>query len=101
MFFAKYVIDGVEHNTLYFDRSEFIKDTFSPDTQIVSIVDFTVHGKTYRERKSSVEQIAHDWDINGDTSGLYWSDMAVLSDWFYRNGKRYGLIEEFTENGFC
>ena len=101
MFYAKYVINGKEKSELYFDKTKFISDTFNPMTEIVTLIDFTIHGKTYQERKASAESIAIDWSNSGDISGLFMSDLWVLSDWFYRNGKRYGLLEDFTENGLC
>ena len=101
MFFAKYAIDGKEKSELYINHEKFISDTFSPNTEIITLIDFTVHGRTYQEQKASVESIAIDWSNSGDVSGLYMSDLWVLSDWFYKNGKRYGLLKDFTENGLC
>ena len=101
MFFAKYVIDGKEKSELYFDHQKFVSDTFNPMTEIVTLIDFTVHGKTYQERKASVKNIAIDWSNSGDTSGLFMDDLWFLSLWFEKNGKRYGFLEEFTENGLC
>lgn len=101
MFFAKYITNGTEKSELYFGWDKFHADTFSPDTKIVCLIDFTVHGKDYQSRKASVESIGIDWSNSVDASGLFYSDIAILSDWFYRNGKRYGLLRDFTENGLC
>lgn len=101
MFYAKFSINGVEKCKLYFDWGEYHFDTFSPDTKIIALIDFTVHGKDYQSRKASVESIGIDWSNSSDVIGLYYSDLAILSDWFYRNGKRYGLLCDFIENGLC
>lgn len=101
MFFVKIKskTTGEEVNKLYYEYSELYHDTFSPDLDIVTFIRFTIHGKDYHSRKSSLEEIAIDWSNNGDATGLYMSDLWSISDWFYRNGKRYGLLTDFNENG--
>ena len=101
MFYARLSTNGQETNKLYFDRKEFITDTFNPDTKVLFVLDFVVHGKGYQNRKSSVRDIAIEWSNNGDVTGLDMSDLWCLSNWFYKNGKRYGFLEEFSENGLC
>lgn len=101
MFYAKYAINGEEKCELYFDWGKFHSDTFSPETEVICLIDFTVHGKDYQSRKASVESTGIDWSNSGDTTGLFYSDLALIGDWFYRNGKRYGLLRDFVENGLC
>lgn len=102
MFLARYKTQGKEHTNLYMHKGyeQFIKDTFSPDTEIITLIDFTIHGKTYQERKAETERIAIEYS-NADCSGLSWGEYAIITDFFTRNGKRYCLMEEFTENGIC
>lgn len=88
---------------LYYGKEglqRFYSDTFSPLTEYETVV-FEVHGKTYQERKASAQDIAVSFSNIAYCGGLYWSDLQVLSDWFYRFGKRYGLLTEFRENGLC
>ena len=52
MFFASYKdADGNEHANLYFDWKKYFADTFSPECEIIQLIEFAVHGKNYRERK--------------------------------------------------
>lgn len=102
MFLARYKTQGKEYITLYVYKSyeQFIKDTFSPDTEIITLIDFTIHGKTYQERKADTERIAIEYS-HADLSGLSWLECAIISEFFARNGRRYCLKKEFTENGIC
>lgn len=92
---------GTEKNVLCIDRSEHENIISMPETEVLTIIDFTIHGKDYKSRKASCEQVAIDFSNDGDTTGLFYSDLWHISDWFYRNGKRYGLLKEFIENGLC
>lgn len=85
---------------LFYSWTEFYTATFSPLTEYEA-VELKASGKTYRERKTSVEAVAIEFSNIANCGGLYWSDLITLSDWFYRFGKRYGLLAEFRENGLC
>ena len=56
-------------------------------------------GKTYAEKKDYLRELAIDFQSN--FSSLCWSEfeLAVIRNYFYVNGKRYGLLKEFKENG--
>lgn len=54
---------------------------------------------TYAERKEAARQIAIDWQLNESDYPYSYGGMAILTDYFYRLGKRYGLLREFRENG--
>ena len=106
MFLARYKTQGKEYIELYGCKynckhyEQFIKDTFSPDTEIITIIDFTIHGRTYQERKAETQRIAIEYS-NTDLSGLSYGECAIITDFFTRNGKQYHLMDEFTENGIC
>ena len=101
MFFARYKTpEGDEHAELYFSFPKYAADTFSPLTKVLSLVEFKIHGNDYASRKSSCESVAVEFS-NCDTSGLYMSDFVYVGEWFSRNGKRYGLLKDFRENGLC
>lgn len=88
---------------LYLGREgvdQFRADTFSPLTDFEGVL-FEVRGDTYRERKECVQTIAVRFSNIANCNGLYWSDLQIISEWFYRYGKRYGLLTEFRENGLC
>ena len=58
-------------------------------------------GKTYAERKCNLEELAKDWQTNFAWLGWSYSELAEIGDFFYKNGKRYGLLREFKENCIC
>ena len=55
--------------------------------------------KTYQEKKAEARQLAINWQNDFQNHQYYWSELAYYTDYFTRLGKRYGLLEEFRENG--
>lgn len=55
--------------------------------------------KTYQEKKAEARQLAIDWQNDFENHKYFWSELAYYTDYFTRLGKRYGLLEEFRENG--
>lgn len=55
--------------------------------------------KTYAENKERARDIAIEWShIAAEQGNLSYSELAEAGDYFYRLGKRYGLLREFREN---
>ena len=54
---------------------------------------------TYAERKENARQIAIDWQLNESEQDLSYVELAEAGNYFYKMGKRYGLLREFRENG--
>lgn len=56
-----------------------------------------VKGKTYADKKAFLRDLAiqYSWF---DCDGLSYGELAEINAFFERNGKRYGLLEEFREN---
>ena len=54
---------------------------------------------TYAERKANARQIAIDWQYEASEQNLSYGELAESGNYFYRLGKRYGLLKEFRENG--
>lgn len=101
MFYAHYVdVSGQEHSDLLDDWDQFYKDTFGPDADIFSIIDFHLHGKNYADRQAWLCDIARRFQYEC-APGLSMLELSWISDWFYKNGKRYGLLREFRENCIC
>lgn len=101
MFYAKYRdINGEEVAKLYDRGEDYARDTFSPLVEPLTVIDFSVKGKNYRERQSSVQTIAIDFQV-ADIGGLFMSDYDRIGGWFTTQGKRYGLLKEFRENAVC
>lgn len=100
MIFGVYELDGKIYDGFY-DWETWYKETFCPDTNVLLIIDLTVHGKTYEERKNDVVEKAIDFQDLGSVYDiqLYWSELAEFGAYFEKQGKRYGLLNEFRENG--
>lgn len=101
MFYAKYRdINGEEVAKLYDLPEEYYADTFSPEVEPLTVIDFAVKGKNYRERQSSVQETAIDFQI-ADEGGLSMEELGRIINWFHEQGKRYGLLKEFQENAIA
>lgn len=103
MFMAKLTntSTGVSVCNLYADNeisTTFYDDTFSPLVDY-TILDFKIAGKTYVERKNAARQLAIDYQYMDDCGGLSWGEFAVITSYFEKIGRRYGLIQEYRENG--
>lgn len=98
----------LENNEPYFDLyyknesgwRKWHEDTFC-NVYNIEMLDFKISGKTYAERKCNLEELAKDWQTNFAWLGWSYSELAEIGDFFYRNGKRYGLLREFKENCIC
>lgn len=56
--------------------------------------------KTYAENKERARDIAIEWSYDAaDRGDLSYAELDDAGDYFYRLGKRYGLLREFRENG--
>ena len=101
MFIAKYKDpNGKEYCNLYFNPEKFFSDTFSPECDIDFVIEFVVHGKTYKEKKDCVQDIAIQYsnsDLGADI-GLSYLELNYIQSWFSVNAYRYGLVNEFKEN---
>ena len=93
--------EGKIENYIYFSFEEWNRDTFNPLMEIIGMLDFKIKGKNYTEKKASLEDLAKEWQ--GQFASYNWSygELAEIGNFFERNGKRYGLLREFKENGIC
>lgn len=55
--------------------------------------------KTYRELKEAARQKAIEWQLNDADFPYSYGGLMILQDYFYKIGRRYGLLKEFRENG--
>lgn len=81
---------------LFLSHQEFFEATFSPSLEYDAII-FSVKGKSYKERKAYCRETAIAFS-HCIECGLSYGELSLVSDWFYTNGKRYGLLTEFREN---
>lgn len=105
MFLAMFMsIDEIYHVKLYDSEHKWQADKHiwkKPNYvswKTLHIISFRVPGRTYAARKASLRQLAINYQ-NANTDGLSWEECTKISDFFAKNAKRYGLTEEFRENG--
>lgn len=57
--------------------------------------------KTYKEQKENARNIIIDTqnEIIDKSISLSWGGLSDLRNYYYKIGKRYGLIKELKENG--
>ena len=100
MIFAAYQQPTGERIARHFDTwNEFNTETFSPDCDVTFCWDYKVHGKTYKERKGFLRDMAIDFSVASAEFGFSWWEIAEIQEEFERVGKKYGLLREFRENG--
>lgn len=70
------------------------------DKHVICFIPLIVSGRNYQERKNDLQEKAIEWS---NSVGQYpkWSygEFAIIQGFFETNGRRYGLIREFRENG--
>ena len=93
--------EGKIGNYIYFSFEEWNRDTFNPLTEIIGMLDFKIQGKNYTEKKASLEDLAIEFSNNVGNTCLSYGELAEIGNFFEINGKRYGLLKEFKENGIC
>ena len=54
---------------------------------------------TYQERKAAAREIAVNWQCENMDYQYSYEGLIILQEYFYKLGKRYGLLTEFRENG--
>ncbi len=105
MFIGKYEIDNREYFNIYYRNKDEYKlwnsDTFSPNIKNIETLDFKISGKNYEEKKASLKDLAINWQNNYSSLSWSYSELAEINNYFYENGKRYGLLKEFRENAIC
>ena len=100
MFIGVIEKDGQETAKTYYSWDEWHRDTFNPCITNYYTITFKIRGKSYRERKNHLQNIAIEYS-NVTIKNLYMSEYAAISDFFYKYGKKYGLLREFHENAIC
>ena len=55
----------------------------------------------YQKRKESARQEAIEWQLDFENHNYSWGELFEWAEHFEKLGRRYGLLEEFRENGIC
>ena len=105
MFIGRYEINGEPYFAIYY-KNEFgykawFEDTWSPETENIEILNLEINGNNYTDRKNHLEDLAIKWQYDFATLDWSYGELALITEWFSKNAKRYGLLEEFRENGIC
>lgn len=66
---------------------------------LISFIPLEVKGRTYAERKADLQDKAIQWSYAGGEANWSYGELVAIGDFFKINGRRYGLIREFRENG--
>ena len=94
-------MNGKIESNVYDNWREWQKDTFSPVTEVKTMILFKIGGKTYTERKENLRDLAIEYSNNVGETCLSYGELADIGNFFEKNGKRYRLLKEFKENGIC
>lgn len=103
-FLAVFIDQNKErHCNIYYDYDTYFRDKFSPACEGIVLIDLSrAKGKTYKERKEYIQELAIEY--SNSMSEIYpisWGQLADIQEFFERYGKRYGLLREFRENAIC
>lgn len=72
------------------------------EDNIVCYIPLAVSGRSYQERKNDLEEKAKEYQSSWfDFCGFSYGELAIISDFFEKFGRRYGLLSEFRENCIC
>lgn len=84
---------------IYYNYDLWHKDTWTPGVEILAYIPLKVSGKNYNEKQEDLRQKAIEYQKT--LLFCFWScsETVEITDFFYKNGKRYGLLREFKENG--
>jgi len=52
----------------------------------------------YQQRKEAARQRAIDWQLRAGDRSMSYGELAEAGEYFNKQGKRYGLLQEFREN---
>ena len=55
--------------------------------------------KSYQERKTAAREKAIEWQHDFENHNYSYGELAAWQKYFEKLARRYGLTEEFTENG--
>jgi outer membrane protein assembly factor BamD (BamD/ComL family) len=56
---------------------------------------------SYQQKKETARQEAIDWQYEAAEKSMSWGEVAEACAHFEKLGRRYGLLQEFRENGIC
>lgn len=86
----------------YHNWEQWHKDTFAPDIKILALIDLSIRGNNYAERKDNLYNKSFRYmDLYANGVPLSWDEVAEFQDYFKTQGARYGLLSDFKNNCVC
>ena len=70
--------------------------TFSPDVEIIDIIPLSVKGKTYTAKKEFFRDLAIKYS-NADLSGISYGEISIITGFFEKCARRFGLTRELKD----
>lgn len=68
--------------------------------KIMYKIPLVVSGKSYKDRKNDLREKAIEYQHSFyDFCNWSYYELSIIQDFFEKNGKRYGLLKEFIDNG--
>lgn len=98
LLYAAYIKDGKQESRLFYSYESYHAETFNPETILQSLIDFSITGKSYAERKNCLIDKAVEFSTE-HMPGLSYGELADISAWFIKQARRFGMLREFAENG--
>lgn len=69
------------------------------EDNILFYIPLTVSGETYADRKADLIEKAIEYSrIWHDFCSFSYGELSIIQEFFEKNGKKYGLLNEFREN---
>lgn len=96
---AEIDFDGNVITKTYTRWEDLWADTGCPDYHVLWLTSFKVSGRTYAERKACAERIGIECSHAMGTWYPSWLELYEVTDVLTKIAKRYGLVEDFRENG--
>jgi hypothetical protein len=86
---GKYKRDSRDHEDSYTGICE----------DLYAVISETVPDKPNERTKEEARESATDWQSWQQEKSLSYSELAEWSEYFYKLGRKFGLVREFRENG--
>lgn len=97
MLYGVYEEDGKQYGEFYANSVEYARELLTPARKPISCIDLCVSGKTYAARKADLAEKTKAYQLLD--CDMSYGEVAIFTDFFTKNAMRYGLAEEFAENG--
>ena len=98
MIYAYFVFNG-KHFQGVFSEEELNRISFSPEVDMKYSVRLKAHGKDFTRRLAQTIFNMDTEAVNSGADCLSYGELAILSAFFTKAARRFGLVREFRENG--